>query len=101
MRGAPDNSTKVQGAGELWVKWIGYIVLLKFTRAPAGHVEKTVVQGKINVGNERRHGLKTLQHGREFVRIGRLRGNFDHFFDGPLAVVSIPKPNRSRQVLQR
>src|ERR1035438_1531193 len=100
MRGAPDNSAEVQRGGELWVKWVGHIVLLEFARAPAGHVEKPIVKREINIRHKRWHSLKSLEEWRKLLRIGRLGRNFDHLLDGPVAIIPVPKPNRSGQILQ-
>src|SRR5271154_2693937 len=57
---APHDATYMHGPGFFGMERIGNIVLKKFSRAPARDVKKAVVERKINVCDERRHGLEAL-----------------------------------------
>ena len=57
------------------------IVLLQFARAPAGDVKKAIVEGEIDVGNQRGNRLETLKERRKKLRIGRFGGNLDNLLN--------------------
>jgi hypothetical protein len=49
--------------------------LAHFTCAPAGHIEEAVVERKIDIRHQGRHGFEALQQRRQPVFRGRLRRN--------------------------
>src|SRR5580700_9057599 len=98
---APDDSPEMERTREFWMERIRYVVLPEFARSPARYVEETIVQGKIDVRDQRRHGFESFEQGWKILGVCRLGGNFDHFPDGPVPVVAVPHPNRSGQILQR
>src|SRR5579863_3292043 len=70
MRRVAHDAAEVNRGGLLGVERIGNVVLKEFAGAPAGDVEKTVVERKVDVGDQGRHGFEPLQHGRKLFRIG-------------------------------
>ena len=98
MRRTPHDASHRNLAVQLRVERIAHVVLAEFAGAPARDVEVLVVERKVDVGDERRDCPKAFQHGRQQFRIGRLRGNLDHFSDLPLRVLSatvlVPEPDR-------
>ena len=108
MRGATYDPANMNRADQLGIKRIGDIVLAHLSRAPAGSVEKTIVDGKIDVGEQRRHGLEALEQRRQLARIGWLGGNLNDFLDFKFSVRSsvasiraMPQPDRTGKILQR
>ena len=93
MRGAANDSAKMDGPGQLRMKWVGNIVLLEFTGTPAGDAEETIVEGEIDVRDQRWNGLKSFQQRRQTFRAGPFRGDFDHFVGRPISVLAMPEPN--------
>ena len=101
VRRLPHDSAQVDGAGKFGMERIGDVVLLEFPGAPRRDVQKFVVEGQIDVGDQRRHGLESLEQWRKFVGIGGLGGNLDYFFYGPGVFFAVPQPDGSGQILQR
>src|SRR5206468_4999300 len=72
----------------------------------ARNVEISIIQRKIDVGDQRRLCFEPLQKRRELRRIGWRGGNLDDFLDSPfsvrtvLAVLAIPNPDGRRKILQ-
>src|ERR1700736_1668776 len=98
---APDDAAQVYGTRKFRMKRIEHIILLKFSRAPTRDVQKAVVQRKIDVRDQRRHGFEPFKQRREFLRVGRLRWNFDHLLDCPFIFFAMPQPDRSRKIFER
>src|ERR1700734_2250368 len=86
---------------KLWMKWVGHVVLLKLARSPARDVQESIVERQVDVCHQWRHRAETFKQRRKFLCICRLRRNLDHFSNLPFVVLAIPKPNRSRQILER
>ena len=57
----PHNPSEMDRAREFGIKGIGDIVLAHFAGAPTRHVEEAVIEGEIDVGDQRRYGFKPLQ----------------------------------------
>src|SRR5688572_4312548 len=98
---APDDTADVRRAGELRLERIRHVVLPELTRAPARDIQEPVVEGEIDVGDERRDRLEAFEHRRQDVRIGRFRRNLYDFLDRPRAVLAMPEPDGRREILQR
>src|SRR5438045_6406612 len=90
MSSAAHDAARMYGANPLRMEWIGNIVLDKFSRSPARCIEVAVIDGKIDVGQQRSHGLEAFQDVWELRRIGRLCGNFNDLLNGPGAVGLVP-----------
>src|SRR5271155_1056989 len=60
MRGTAHDATQLHGAGFLGMKWVGNVILQEFAGAPARNVKEAVVERKIDVRDERGHGLESL-----------------------------------------
>ena len=99
VRGLSGDAAEPHRSGLPWVERIADVVLLELPRPPAGHVEETVVNRKIDVGDQRRHGSKSLQQRRQFLGGGGFRGNGDDLGGCPPAAVLVPQPDRRRQIL--
>jgi hypothetical protein len=93
MRGARDYAANPNLARQLGGERVGHVVLLEIPGPPAGDIEKAVVHRQIDIGHERRHRLKPLEHGRQSVRISSFRRDIDHLLDRPLVAVAIPDPD--------
>ena len=98
MRRLADNAAQLHHPGQGRVKGVGNIILPQFPGTPAGYIQEPVIQGQIQIGNQRRHLAQGFQGRRQQFRIGRFRRHLDDFGDGPLAILLIPGPNRGRQV---
>src|SRR5687768_3273095 len=96
------HSADRQRAGELRIEWVAHVVLTELAAAEAAHVEEAVVEREIDVRDQRRNGLETLEQRRELRRIGRLGGYLDDLARLPATArfVVIPHPYRARQVLE-
>ena len=57
---------------------VGDVVLLQLAGSPAGDVEEAVVDGQVDVRDERWHRSERLEGGRQRVGVGRLGGDRDH-----------------------
>src|SRR5580704_8107352 len=101
MRGAAHDAAQMHGAGLLGMKRIGNVILQEFAGSPARYVKETVIERQIDIGDERRNGLESLEQRRQQIGIGGLGGNFDYFGNGPLSAVAMPNPNRSGQIFER
>src|SRR5947207_6442750 len=101
MSSAAHDAARMYGANPLRMEWIGNIVLDKFSRSPARCIEVAVIDGKIDVGQQRSHGLEAFQDVWELRRVGRLGGNFDDLLNGPGAVGLAPEPNRTGKIFER
>jgi hypothetical protein len=99
VRLAPYDAAELDRAGLARVERVGHVVLLELTGAPAGHVQPAVVHRQVDVGDQRRHGAKGLQHRRQVVGVGGLGGDGDHLADRPAAAVLAPQPHRPREIL--
>ena len=94
----------------LRVERIGDVVLDELAQAPARDVQVAIVHREIDVGDERRDGLESLEERRQLLGVGGLGRDLDDLLDGPLAVrsvrallarIAVPQPDRRRQILQR
>src|SRR5437764_5967672 len=56
-----DDAAEVDRAGELGVERVRNVVLAELAGSPARDVEEPVVDGQVDVGDERRHGPEGLQ----------------------------------------
>src|SRR5215813_3465318 len=65
MARARDDAADADLADEFCIERIGHVVLVQVAGPPARHVEEAVVHRKIDVGDERRHRAKTLEHRRQ------------------------------------
>src|SRR5689334_18913341 len=52
MRGARDDAADPHLAGELWIERVGHVILLQVAGSPARDIEKAVVHGEVDVGDE-------------------------------------------------
>jgi len=52
-----------------------------------------IIDGQIDIGDERRHGTEGLKQRRQGIGVGRLGGDGDHIVDGPLVTVLVPEPH--------
>lgn len=77
----PHNASNPHRTRLLGMEGIRDIVLLQFARAPAGDVKKAIVEGEIDVGNQRGNRLETLKERRKKLRIGRFGGNLDNLLN--------------------
>src|ERR671910_1602236 len=100
MRRLADDAAQVDGSRMPGVERVGDVVLAQLPGAPAGHVEELVVEGEVDVANQRRHRTEVLQSGRQLVRVGRLCRDVDHLLDAPPAVFAMPEPYRRGQILE-
>ncbi len=64
MRSAPGDPAKVDRPDLAGGGRIGHVVLLEFTGAPAGHVQHLVIDGQVNVADQRWDRSKWLHGGR-------------------------------------
>jgi hypothetical protein len=69
------------------LEWVADVVLFEFTCAPTGDVQPVIIDGQIDIGDERGHGTKGLKQRRQGVGVGRLGGDSDHLVDGPQVTV--------------
>src|SRR5438552_2840732 len=100
MSGFPYDATQVDGTGLLRLEWIGDVVLQQLAGTPAGDVEEPVVQGEVDVRDERRNRAESLQQRREHGCVRRLGRDVDHLLRGPFAVLAMPNPDRRGEVFQ-
>ena len=96
-----NNTTQVNRSRQLGVKRIRNVILPEFACTPARDVKKTVIQREIDVGDDRRNCLESLQQGWQLARVSRFGRDLDHLAGGPLPIVLMPDPNRCRKVLER
>ncbi len=54
MRLAGPDAADPDGASQLGCERVGHVVLAQVAGTPAGHVEKAIVHGKVDIGHERR-----------------------------------------------
>ena len=87
MTRAPHNASHLDGAVQLRVERVAHVVLAKFTRSPARHVQIPVVEREVDVRYQRRHSTETLQQRWQQLRVSRFRGNLDHLLNLPLRVL--------------
>jgi hypothetical protein len=73
---------------------------MEIASAPAGDVKILIVNREIDIGNERRARVESLQHRRQQMGIGGLGRDLDDLFGFPAAAVAVPSPDRGRQILQ-
>ena len=81
-------------AGQLRLERVGDVVLLQVARTPAGDIEKLVVHRQIDVGDQRRAGLESLEHRGQLIFARGLSRDLDHLLHRPLVAVAIPGPDR-------
>jgi hypothetical protein len=74
--------------------------LQQVARAPAGHVEKTIVERQVDVSHKRWHRAEGLEDWRKQCGISRLGGDINNLAHRPLVLVAIPGPDGRRQILQ-
>src|SRR6185312_8214346 len=93
-----DNAAEAHRAGELQIKWVRDVVLPQFSGSPAGDVQKAVVERKLDVGDERRHGLESLEQGRELRGVSRFGGDSCGLRDLECAAFAVPCPDGAFKV---
>ena len=93
MWGLPHDAADMDRARFLRMKAIRDVVLQHFARAPARDVEKSIVQGEVDVGDQRRHRLESLSQRRESFGIGRLGRNFNDLLNLPRTILPVPEPD--------
>src|SRR3954463_11285020 len=98
----PNDATDREHRSQCRLQRITHVVLSQLARPPAAHVEKTIVEREVDVGDERRYGLESLEQRWQIGGIGWLGGNLDHLARLPLArrLVMQPHPDRAREVFQ-
>src|SRR5690242_608957 len=101
MRRAFRNAADAQRTGGFWIEWVADIVAQHLPGSPARRVQVLIVEREGNVAEQRWNRAKTLEQIRKLRRIGRFRRNFDNLRDVPRIVRAVPKPNRTRQILER
>ena len=60
-----DDAPDFHVASQYRLERIGNIVLMQFTRAPAGNVLKPIAQREVDIGDHGRYGFERLQHRRQ------------------------------------
>ena len=88
----------MHAARQIGLHRIADIVLPQLTRAPAGHIEKTVVQRQVDVADQRRHGAEALEQSRQQRRIRGLGWDDRRLLRVELAAFAIPGPDRAFEV---
>ena len=100
MRCLADNATEVDAAGLLGLEGIADIELKKLAGTPRRHVEPAIVEGEVDVANQRRNCLEALEQRRQVIGIGRFGRDLDHLLHLVSGAVEIPRPDRRAEVLQ-
>ena len=93
VRRAAHDASQMHRTGEPGVERIGNIVASHLSRAPAGDVEKAVVEREIDVADQRRYRFEALQQRRQLLGFCWLRRDLDYFLDVPTPLVSKPQPD--------
>src|SRR5439155_10718968 len=88
VRRPTHDTAQADGAGLLRVERIADVILDKFTRAPARNVEISIIQRKIDVGDQRRLCFEPLQKRRQLRRICWRGWNFDDLLDFQFSVLT-------------
>src|SRR5208337_765983 len=68
------DTAQMYGTCLLGMKGIGHVVLQKFSGSPAGDIKEAVVERQIDVRDQWRHSLESLEQRRQLFRIGGLGG---------------------------
>src|SRR5580765_1128165 len=88
------NATQMHRARLPLVNWVRNIVFDELPRSPARNIKEAIVERQVDVRYQRRYRLEALKEQRQFFRVSRLSGNFDHLADGPLALATVfPEPH--------
>ena len=101
MRGAPDDPAQVDRPDLARGGRVGHVVLLELTGAPAGHVQHLVVDGQVDVADQRRDRREGFEGGRQVIRVRRLGRDGDDLVRRPVPPVAVPAPHRRGQVGRR
>jgi hypothetical protein len=64
MGGLAHDTPEMDGTGEFRVERSRDIVLAQLACAPARYIKETVIEGQIDIGDQRRYGAKVLQERR-------------------------------------
>jgi hypothetical protein len=99
MRRPLDDAAQVHRACLARVLGVADVVLLQLARAEARDVEPAVVDGEVDVGDERRHRAEGLERRRELGGVGGLGGDRDRLLRRPLVALAAPEPHRGGEVL--
>ena len=94
-----DDPAHAHRAGLDRVVRIAHVVLLDLPGAPTRDVQPAVVDGKVDVGDQRRNRAEWLKRRWQLVGLGRLGRNGDRLLDRPVVVVTVPQPYRRGQIL--
>ena len=86
---------------EFGIERIAYVILSHFAGSPAGRVEVTVVERKVDVAEQRRDRAEALEHIGKQIRLGRLGWDFDNLRNLPRIVLTVPKPDRAGKIFER
>jgi hypothetical protein len=97
MRAACD-AADADRSGELRILRIADIVLTHLAGAPAGDVEKLVIHGEVDVGDQRRHCAKPLQQRRQLLLRRGLGWDRRGLLDVKLAALAPPGPDRAFEI---
>src|SRR5438445_4287101 len=100
MRSLSHYPSEVDAPRLLWLERIADVELEELARAPRRDVEPLVVEGEVDVADQRRHRLEAFEQGRQEVGVGRLGGNVNYLLDLVGGSVEIPGPDRRAQVFQ-
>ena len=83
VRDPPDDPAEPHRAHLARVRRVRHVVLLELAGAPARDVEHAVVDGEVDVGDQRRDGAEGLQRGRQQLRVRGLGRDRDHLVARP------------------
>jgi hypothetical protein len=92
MRGAPHDSAQANGPDLARSGRIGHVVLLELAGAPAGHVQHLIIDGQVDVADQRRDRREGSQGGRQIGRVRRLGRNRNDLLCRPVRPVAVPPP---------
>ena len=93
MRGLAHDPAEVDAACLLRLEWIADVELQELAGTPRRNVEPAVVEGEIDVGHERRHGLEALEQRRQNIGIRGLGRDVDDLLDLVARTVEVPRPD--------
>ncbi len=96
--GLASDPADVDRSDECGVHRITDVVLTHLPRAPAGNVEEPVVQGQVNVGDQRRHRSEALEQWRQIIGICGLGRDCRGLLRVELTVLPPPRPDRALEV---
>jgi hypothetical protein len=102
MRRAPHDAADADRAGQPRRERIADVVLPQLAGPPARHVEEAIVERQVDVGDQWRHRVESLEQRRQPLGRRRFGRNLDHLLHRPaVRIRPVPRPDRRRQVLQR